>query len=314
MVSKTGKTLYMSVYFDKVLLLKDWGELPSQPRMLANSEMTYSYYEYIDAWFRFMLYQNSANNHSWFITFDKKFFGILPLWFSKWWGQFGAIPDIFPLQLAKAFGTFRDHYNTDAYGKKFPTIMHFAIKFKISWILKWNYVKDGDIIDRHWFFKWWDKFPQTDAIIQTVYMDFAKKTPEKSTPPAIPVAVPRPITNELVTPSHFLPPPEEKKVAGDKLPDDKSAAASSSSSKDKKKKKGPSKNDMRIFQQFLKTFKEENNVEDSEDSEDEKSSGCSLDTTGLCGENHHLFGHDPFTTQDALDAIPSIKDIPELDY
>jgi hypothetical protein len=39
---KTGKTLYMSVYFDKVLLLKDWGEHPSQPRMLANSELSYS--------------------------------------------------------------------------------------------------------------------------------------------------------------------------------------------------------------------------------------------------------------------------------
>jgi hypothetical protein len=52
---KTGKTLYMSVYFDKILLLKDWGEHPSQPRMLANSELSYSYYDYIDAWFRFML-------------------------------------------------------------------------------------------------------------------------------------------------------------------------------------------------------------------------------------------------------------------
>jgi hypothetical protein len=41
--------------------------------------------------------------------------------------QFEAISDIFPLQLAKTFGTFRDHFNTDAYGKKFPTIMHFVI-------------------------------------------------------------------------------------------------------------------------------------------------------------------------------------------
>jgi len=205
---KTGKTLYMSVYLDKVLLLKDWGDHPPQPIMLSNSELSYSYYDYMDAWFRFMLYQNSANNHCWFINFDKKFTGILPLWFSKWWGQFGTIPDIFPLQLAKAFGTFRDHYNTDAYGKKFPTLMHFAIKFQISWILKWNYVKDGDIIDRHWFVKWWDKFPQTDAIIQTVYKDFAKKSPsEKNTSPAVPTTVPLITTTGLVTPSHFLPPP-----------------------------------------------------------------------------------------------------------
>jgi hypothetical protein len=89
---KIGKTFYMSVYFDKVLLLKDWGEHPSQPRMLLNSELSYSYYDYMDAWFRFMLYQNSTNNHSWFINLDIKFTGILPLWFTKWWGQFGAVP------------------------------------------------------------------------------------------------------------------------------------------------------------------------------------------------------------------------------
>jgi len=77
---------------------------------------------------------------------------------------------------------------------------------------------------------------------------------------------------------------------------------------------------MRMFQQFLKTYKEENNVEDSEDSADEENSNSSefsLDTIGLCRENRHLFGHDPTTTQDALDAldaIPGIEDIPELNY
>jgi hypothetical protein len=72
-----------------------------------------------------------------------------------------------------------------------------------------------------------------------------------------------------------------------------------------------------MFQQFLKTYKEENNVEDSGDEENSNSSGFSLDTTGLCGENRHLFGHDPICTQDALDAldtIPGIEDIPELNY
>jgi hypothetical protein len=109
-----------------------------------------------------------------------------------------------------------------------------------------NYVKEGDILDRHWFVKWWDKFPQTNAIIQTVYKDFSRKTIfEKSTSLGTPVVIPW--TAKLVTPSHFLPPPKEKKIAGDKISDEKSVAASSSSSKCKKKKKGPSKNDMRMF-------------------------------------------------------------------
>jgi hypothetical protein len=186
--------------------------------------------------------------------------------------------------------------------------MHFIIKFKIPWILKWNYIRDGDIIDRHWFVKWWDKFPQTDAIAQTVYKDCAKKiTPPKNTLPAIPIAKSPAINTGLVTPSQFLPLTVEKK----EIDDNKSVAASSSS--EKKKKKGPSKNDMRMFQQFLKSYKEENNIEDSEDSGEDNSSGSSLDAAGLSGSNLHLFGHDPFTTQDALDAIPGLEDIPDLD-
>jgi len=93
--------------------------------------LSYSYYDYMNAWFKFILYQNLKNDHSWFINFDKKFYGILPLWFSKWWEQFGAISEILPLNLFKAFGISRDSYNVDTYGKKFPPMMHFIIKFKI---------------------------------------------------------------------------------------------------------------------------------------------------------------------------------------
>jgi hypothetical protein len=70
---------------------------------------------------------------------------------------------------------------------------------------------------------------------------------------------------------------------------------------------------MRMFQLYLKTFKEENNIEDREDSEDSeeeerKTIPSSSDSTG------YLFGHDPVCTQDALDAISGIEDIPELNY
>lgn len=175
-------------------------------------------------------------------------------------------------------------------------------------------LKKGNIIDRHSFVKWWDKFPQTYAIVQTVYKDFAKKSPlEKSISLAIPLIT---ITG-LVTPSHFLPPPKEKKVANDKIPDDKSAAtASSSSSKKKKKKKGRSKIDMRMFQQFLKSYKEENPDENSEEESEDKfdSSSFSLNTDGICEYDCSLFGHDPACTQDIPDAIPGIEDIPELNY
>jgi hypothetical protein len=132
-----------------------------------------------------------------------------------------------------------------------------------------------------------------------LYKDFARKTtPEKNTPPAIPAAKPQAITTGLVTPSQFLPPTEKKDD------DEKFIAASSSSSKDKKKK-GPSKNDMRMFAKFLKTFKEENNIEDSGKEDDFES--FSLETTSICKYDRNLFWHDPVCTEDALDAIRALK-------
>jgi len=235
------------------------------------------------------------------ILIKKKFIGILPLWFSKWWGQYGAIPDILSLNISKAFGAFRDSFNVDAYGKKFSPMMHFVIKFKISWILKWNYVKEGDILDRHWFEKLWDKFPQTDVIIQTVYKDFVKKNASSTTP----AATPRTINTRLVTPSLLLPPPEEKKTADEK-PTVDASSSSSKTKKSKKKKKGPFKKDMRMFQQFLKTFKEEN---DTEESEDKENLGTSSSASGnsLCGENHSLFRHDPLCSQDSISVLRTFQ-------
>jgi hypothetical protein len=72
---------------------------------------------------------------------------------------------------------------------------------------------------------------------------------------------------------------------------------------------------MRMFAQFLKTFKEENNTEDSENSgKEDDFESFSLETTSICEYDRNLFGHDPVCTQDALDAILGIKDIPELNY
>jgi hypothetical protein len=177
-------------------------------------------------------------------------------------------------------------------------MMHFIIKFKISWILKWFYVKDGDILNRHWFVKWWDKFPQTDTIIQNVYKDFAKKNAASKTTP---IATSRIITIGLVSPSLFLLPPEEEKPAVVASP------SSSKTKKSKKKKKGPSKKEMKMFQKFLKNFREDDDTEE----EDENSNISTSQDAYICGRNHHIFSHDPLCSQDS---VPSIEDIPELNY
>jgi hypothetical protein len=58
---------------------KEWGTHPSTLRSFVYSDfpysISYSYYDYIDAWTKFMLFQTSEFNHFWFIKFDKNFKG-----------------------------------------------------------------------------------------------------------------------------------------------------------------------------------------------------------------------------------------------
>ena len=120
-------------------------------------------------------------SHSWFVNFDKNFTGYLPLWFNRWWTQFGPITEIFPAPLLDAFECFKKCYRCDAYGAKFPALLHFVKKYKIPWILKWQYEKDGDVLSRHWYVKRWGKFPHTQCIIATI-------SRESSSTAALPIA------------------------------------------------------------------------------------------------------------------------------
>jgi hypothetical protein len=109
--------------------------------------------------------------------------------------HFGLILEILPLKLVKAFSTL-----TNNYGSKFPPILHFVKKYKIPWILKWQYVIMDDKIERHWYVKWWDKYPQIDATINNI--KFLSQTPKDQNLP--PITAPL-----LLTPNVFLPPPKE---------------------------------------------------------------------------------------------------------
>lgn len=89
------------------------------------------------------------------------------------------------------------------YGAKFPLLIHFIKKYKIPWILKLQYVKDGDILYCQWFVKCWDRFPQTDLIIEIVNKEFAQKTVRTALPAT---ALAPPAITKLITPNVFLPP------------------------------------------------------------------------------------------------------------
>ena len=72
------------------------------------------------------------------------------------------------MPLLDAFECFKKCYRCDAYGAKFPALLHFVKKYKIPWILKWLYEKEGEVLSRNWYVKWWGKFPHTQRIIATI--------------------------------------------------------------------------------------------------------------------------------------------------
>ena len=109
-----------------------WGPNLASARMMPNSPIPYSYHDYLIAWFRFMLHQNENMSHSWFVNFDKNFNSNLPLWFSRWWNQFGTISETFPAPLMDSLRHFTKTFKVDAYGAKFPPLLHFIKKIQGS--------------------------------------------------------------------------------------------------------------------------------------------------------------------------------------
>ena len=149
----SSKIIYHSVYLVNIIPEEKWGPSPNSTRTMPTSPIPYSYHDYITAWSRFMLHQNEHMSHSWFVNFDKSFTSYLPLWFNRWWTQFGPINDIFPEPLLDTFECFKKFYKVDAHGTKLPALLHFVKCHKIPWILKWQYEKEGDVLSRHWYVK-----------------------------------------------------------------------------------------------------------------------------------------------------------------
>ena len=170
--TNTTKITYHNVFLNYFISEEMWGPNLVATRRLPKSPIPYSYHDYIIAWFRFMLHQNENMSHSWFVNFDKDFNSEFPLWFIRWWSQFSSSVEIFPAPLKDSFQNFTLRFRIDAHGAKFTPLFHFIKKYKVPWILKWQYAKESDVLTRCWFVKWWDKFPHTQSITNNVTRDF----------------------------------------------------------------------------------------------------------------------------------------------
>ena len=89
--------------------------------------------------------------------------------------------------------TFRVH----AHGAKFPPLLHFIKKYKFPWIIKWRYEKEGDVLARRWYVKWWDKFSHTHEIINLVSREF----PIQNASPTAKIQTPAQIVEPAIAPA-----------------------------------------------------------------------------------------------------------------
>jgi hypothetical protein len=179
----------------------------------------------------------------------------------------------------------KDHFKIDAYGSKFFPILHFVKKYKIPWILKWQYVIVEDKLESHWHIKRWDKF-SIDNIVKNVN-DFAHapKTlnlPSNTTHNLLPNAPPT-----FLTPDDFLPVKEASAISKVSPP---TSFSSEKTSLSKKKKKA-----------LMKAFLESLDVgSDEDDKESDTASNAPINP------QREFFGNSGFDTQEYF---PGLEDL-----
>ncbi|KAG6635030.1 hypothetical protein CIPAW_11G014100 [Carya illinoinensis] len=100
------------------------------------TETQYNYYDYIETWLKFPLFQTPNMQHSWFFNFDKKCKHAFPLWFQKWWHFFGPITDLFPDSIQKAIKHFIISIAPQMEGREttISPLLYFCAKYKTLWI------------------------------------------------------------------------------------------------------------------------------------------------------------------------------------
>ncbi|KAI5329174.1 hypothetical protein L3X38_028571 [Prunus dulcis] len=171
------KIIYHSLYIHQILHPKSWGSRPHELRTLP-SKYQYNYADYVEAWYYIFLHQTPEFSHSWFINFDNKFKNTeLPYWFLHWWDTHGPKSDIIPSAVHELISYFTQKYKLPERDLFFPIDLLFFTKYKLPWIMKWNYKVDWEtrFFSRQFFVKWWDRF-EVHRITDYVYKDFPQIT------------------------------------------------------------------------------------------------------------------------------------------
>ncbi|KAM1396919.1 hypothetical protein ACFX2I_014559 [Malus domestica] len=268
-----NRILYHSLTINKFLIESEWGIPLFQPKPFKSSTFPshsnhYTYFDYIQAWTNIFLHQSEDFSHSWFITFDRSFRLNFPAWFPRWWSDHGLISDLMPDDFKQVLsGTFQKKFDRTRFDEGIPLFALFMAKYKVPWILRWNYEIESNQVFRQRMIKWWDKFNH-QKIIEVVLRDFPAETspiPAIAAPSAD--ALPEPTKEEIESLSDISPSSSLKGTA-------KSSKSSSSS---KKKKTSKLKALAKIL---MKELQEENEDSSDSDNSSDASSQCAVATQG----------------------------------
>ncbi|GAV77141.1 hypothetical protein CFOL_v3_20613 [Cephalotus follicularis] len=102
----------------------------------------------------------------------------MPYWFINWWGLYWPHKDILPPSVFDVMITFIK--NTDQSDKLRPSMIHFFVHCRLSWIMDWDYsiqrTEDTlPTLHRKFWTKWWNNCDVSKCILETVLQSLQNK-------------------------------------------------------------------------------------------------------------------------------------------
>lgn len=172
--AKNVPRTFSKIYIRKILTPEEWGMSPFRTREFIISKyenISYNYYDYIDAFSRVLYYENSKKTHSWWIKFNPEILKVnrYPEWIKNWWNLVGPPIDMFKEPYKGLYTEWLQ--NTPLiHGSEYvegSASLFFFMQAGIPWIWKWapniGTNKQGLLcLNRKFYCKFWNKLTQQD--------------------------------------------------------------------------------------------------------------------------------------------------------
>ncbi|KAG5599575.1 hypothetical protein H5410_030945 [Solanum commersonii] len=194
----TSKNVYnfSKIIIKHVIHIEDWGISSMTERQfnLNKVMVSFTYWDYIQAFNKVLCYNNERHKHNWFIKVCAKIFANpIPNWFLNWWSYHGPTIKILPKPFLKLYKEWIKvspdlnklyHQEHICYFQQIEQI-YFFIEFSIPWIHKW--VPEVDFTEeqipclyRTYYNNFWDKLMKKDSQTKSLYgqelLDLITKT------------------------------------------------------------------------------------------------------------------------------------------